>query len=362
VHAPASSAREWGLPDRHPSRRVLLVEDLDAIGADVGDAKRRASRIQAAGHEVAWVAVAAPGDAAIEDAGRPAAALVSREGAGPRLAAMAADSSAVILASAWSGGGPLTRWLPRDARWWPTGWACDSRPPGLGWVGGWMRGGHRLEPLDGALAREAPWLLGWAEVDPPESLRPRLPLWDGELVLAPSGLEGPSGSEIIAAFARLTEDWSGIDLVAWSHPSAELERRTRASGIDLRVHSVGPAPRRAESSWLVQASVVVIDARARLSTGFLLRVLAAGCPLLWVGREGRASGIARWLAEQGCARVVDSEATAIAAALDVLVQRDADVEASIERGRRLAARHDSGSLADRLHPLLAPFSGTRRAA
>ena len=41
--------------------RVLLIEDLDALGADVGDARERAARLKAAGARVTWVAVARHG-------------------------------------------------------------------------------------------------------------------------------------------------------------------------------------------------------------------------------------------------------------------------------------------------------------
>jgi hypothetical protein len=229
-------------------------------------------------------------------------------------------------------------------------------------MGGWMRGEHRLEPLDGAAGGGAEWLVGWSEIDPPASRRPRLPLWDGDIVLALSGLEGAAGSETITAFAQVAEEWSGVDLVSWSHPTPELERHARAWAIDLRVHAVGPSPRRAESSWLLQAAVALIDGRSRVSAGLVLRVLAAGCPLLWVGREGRSASIGRWLEENGCARVVEPHGDAIAAAIHLLLEREDDVEAAVERGRSLAARHEPHAIVERLTPAIGRATNGRRAA
>jgi hypothetical protein len=126
----------------------------------------------------------------------------------------------VVLASAADGGEARSRGGCLVTR---AGGLPDSRRAAAGQS--WARmaaralGERRLDPLDGASAWGSAWLLGWSEIDAPASRRPGLPLWDGDLVLALSGLSGASGGPTIEAFATLTESWSGVDLVAWSHPA-----------------------------------------------------------------------------------------------------------------------------------------------
>lgn len=369
--APPCPACETSQPDhRRSSRarragdepRVLLIEDLDALGADPGDARRRAARILAAGYRVTWIAVAPPGRARNEVSGAIEANVIEFDDAREKLTALTAESwDHVILASASAGGGPLARWLPRRARWWPTGFSSGHDAEGLARVAARALGGRRLEPLDGAAAWGASWLLGWSEIDAPASRRPGLPLWDGDLVLALSGLHGASGGATIEAFATVAEDWSGVDLVAWSHPGSAAERRARAFDIELRVHHVGPAPRLAESSWLAQASAAMLSSGARISAALVLRTLAAGCPLLWVAPAGSSAAVARWLADQACACIVAADAAAIADQLGALLERGPEVERMIERGRALAARHDRLGVIERLHAAIAA-PAARRAA
>ena len=345
--------------------RILLVEDLDALGADLADARERAARLKAAGGKVTWIAVAPhgagapPDDSAVKDGRR-----VARGEAGALLRDLVSGApwDRILLASAWPGGGPLTRWLPAETLWWPTG--LDSSGGGGGWtrIARHARGERMLPPLDHATAWGAAWLLGWSQVAAAASRRPGLPLWDGDLVLALEGLTGPHGSEMLAAFSVVAEEWSGLDLVGWSHPAAEVERRARFSGVEMRVHHVGPPPRLAESSWLAQASVAMLAGASRISSGLVLRVLAAGCPLLWVAPDPPADGLARWLVAQGCAEVVPADPKAIADALERAVERGPQVEAAVERGRALAARHDRHALIERLAGPLDAKRPTRRAA
>ena len=345
--------------------QFLLIEDLDALGAGLDDVRRRAARIHAHGAHVTWIAVASETDAsASTSASAMEGQLVTPAEAREVIAELLAGESwdHVVLASAAEGGGPLARWLPRDARWWPSGFSSSGRGQSWARMAARALGERRLDPLDGASAWGSAWLLGWSEIDAPASRRPGLPLWDGDLVLALSGLSGASGGPTIEAFATLTESWSGVDLVAWSHPESSLERRARASGIEMRVHHVGPAPRQAESSWLAQASAAMLSAGPRVSTALVLRTLAAGCPLIWVAPGGRSSGVARWLAEQECARVVPAEPSAITQALSDMLDRDSEVERMIERGKALAASHGPRRLSDRLAAVIATSPPKRRAA
>ena len=367
VRKPCSRCEDEDIARGHGCRtgdgpRVLLIEDLDAVGADSLDASRRAARMHAIGNRVTWVAVAPPEHDPRAHAGVSEEHLIAWDDAREKLEALGAESwDHIVLASATAGGGPLAKWLPRRARWWPSGFSGQDAE-GLARVAARALGERRLEPLDGAAAFGAAWLLGWSETDAPASRRPGLPLWDGELVLAVTGVAGPSGGATIDAFATLAQSWSGVDLVAWSHPAPALERRARASGIDLRVHHVGPAPRQAESSWLAQASAAIFSNGARVSAGLVLRVLAAGCPLVWIAPAGRSGGVARWLEEQGCASVVAADPATIADRLEALLERGGEIERMIERGREIAARHDRRGLIERLSAVLPAKPSTRRAA
>lgn len=344
--------------------KVLLIEDLDALGSDLTDARRRAARIEAIGSRVTWVAVAPRGRTHLGRANAPEGGLMAHENAREKLSelVLAERWDHIVLASAADGGGPLARWLPRTARWWPSGFSTRSESAGLARMAARAFGERRLEPLDGAAAWGAAWLLGWSEIDAPGSRRPSLPLWDGDLVLALSGIASVSGGPMIEAFATLAENWSGVDLVAWSHPDPSIERQARASDIDMRIHHVGPAPRLAESSWLAQASAAILSSGPRISTALVLRALAAGCPLLWVAPAGHSAAVARWLEEQGCARVVPANPSAIADSLDEYLERGADIERMTERGRSLAESHGSRRLTDRVLAAVPAIPAARRAA
>jgi hypothetical protein len=153
-----------------------------------------------------------------------------------------------------------------------------------------------------------------------------------------------------------------VDLVSWGHPGPELERRARTSGIGMRVHHVGPAPRLAESSWLSQAAAIVLQGGERTSSALVLRALVAGCPLLWVGPAGPAADVARWLADRGCAWVVRPDPSSIASNLEALLERGADVEAMLSRGRELATRHDRAAVLERVASAIGATASDRRAA
>src|SRR5215471_8238387 len=88
--------------------RTLLIEDLDALGADVADTEQKAAWLEAAGARVSWLAVAAP-DRIDSGAGgdhRRVAPWTEREEA---IHARLSETQwhRVILASAATGGGEL---------------------------------------------------------------------------------------------------------------------------------------------------------------------------------------------------------------------------------------------------------------
>jgi hypothetical protein len=329
---------------------VLLVDDLDALGADWGDARERAGELQRAGARVTWRALA-PAEGMPPEGGRDAAYVLPRAAASLarlRELAQARDFDLVVVASAAPGGGPLGAALgsgPR-VRWWPTGLGGPSRSGRLAALGRGLMGRGRLLELDGAAASGSARRLNWSAADSRRAPARILPLWDGELALVPEGFRGRAGGQILAGFAAVAEQWSGLDLVAWT--DAPAGGRAGALGIGMRVHHVGPPRRMAEWAWWAQASLAVLRGAGRLSAGLILRALAAGTPLLWVAPEPAARGCARWLEEQGCASVTGVDRRAVAAELARLLERGDEVERAIERGRALAAGHDVRALVERL--------------
>jgi hypothetical protein len=352
--APASTGSPLGTNREswpaHP--RVLLLDCLDALGADIADARDRASLLRAAGARVTALAVGRNLDPLAKGLGRDA--MVVEPGApaldAARRLADAARFDVAIVASSERGGGTIARALPASlpARWWPTGL---SAPGSGGWLARWVRsiqgpGLPALFPVSAGAARSIPALAGcW--VEPPTTRRATLPLWDGEIVLAPEGLGERSGATVLSAFASLAEEWSELDLVSWSHPRATDEVRAHRVGAGCRVHHVGPPPRMAEWAWWLQARAVVWTGRTALAGGLVLRALSAGCPLLFVG-QGADSPLAEALHEEGCAWLGNGDPRGTAGALSRILERGPEVEAAIERGRVVAAHHDRTALASRL--------------
>jgi hypothetical protein len=343
----------------------LLIDDLDAVGADAADTEEKAAWLTAAGARVTWLAVAPPGGAepCVDERCERVVARERCEEA-IRSAASATPWDRVLLASAVTGGGPLARLLPRNARWWPTGIepVVDPRASLAGILRRAVGRDWTLPPLDlPAPPDAAPWL-AWTAIEHGPPRRAGLPLWDGDLVLAPEGLAGGGGQRVLAAFAALADQWSGIDLVAWCHPTSEVGGRARAHGVEMRVHQVGLPPRPAEWSWWAQAAAAVLTGTSRLSVGLLLRAMASGCPLLWVAPAGQARAVASWMSEQEIASQAPADPEAIAAALARLLERGPEVEAAVAAGRALAARHDPADLAARLGVPLGVVAPIRRAA
>ena len=345
--------------------RILLLDVLDATGSDIGDARDRAALLRAAGARVTALTIGHHLDAEAKGLGRDS--LVAEPGApalrAARLLATSARFDHAIVAGAEPRGGAVGRSLPPElpASWWPTGVA-----PGGGWLGRLARslGGRELPALFGAPTSDSttvPALAG-CSVDPPASRRATLPLWDGEIVLAPEGFAEPHGPLVWSAFAELAEEWSELDLVTWSHPRPADEVLARRLGAASRVHPVGPPPRMAEWAWWLQARAVVLTGSGPLSGGLVLRALVTGCPILFVGDEEGFGGLARDLRERGCAWLVTRDARVIAAELGLLLRRGPEVLAAIERGRIVAAHHDRPALERRLAAALGPTASRDEAA
>jgi len=332
--------------------RTLLIDDLDALGAEVADTEQRATWLEAAGTRVTWMAVAPAVTPETSGNGSPGhGSVVPWERRAEFLRARLDEARwhRVVLASAAPGRGGLTRLLPRDAVWWPTGIAPAAGAASFREaLRGVLRAGPALAPLGSPEPVDTPAALAWSAAENRAGRGAGFPLWDGDLLLLPEGLRGAAARPILAAFARLAEDWSGIDLVAWSHPALEVDENARAHGVDTRLHAVGPPRRSAEWSWWTQAAGAVLTGTSRCSSGLLLRALASGCPLLWVAPAGPAAELARWMADRGIAQCVSSDASAIAVAITRMLERVPEIEASIRAGRALAARQDPAELIVRL--------------
>ena len=224
--------------------RILLIDDLDALGADVADAEQKAAWLEAAGARVTWMAVTPAGapDICVEGSSRGSVVPWERRAEAIRARLAEARWHRVVLASAAPGGGALARLLPRDAVWWPAGIAPAAGGASLTEVvRRLLRADPSLAPLGSPEPADAPAVLAWAATESRAGRRVGLPLWDGDLLLLPEGLGGPSARPILAAFAHLAERWSGIDLVTWTHPTVEGDGHARAHGVDTRLPRGRPA-------------------------------------------------------------------------------------------------------------------------
>jgi hypothetical protein len=346
--------------------RILLLDVLDATGSDLGDARDRAALLRAAGARVTALAIGHHLEPDARGLGRDAQ--VCEPGApalrAARLLATSAHFDHAIVASAEPGGGAVGRTLPPTlpASWWPTGLQQSG-----GWLGRLARtlGGRELPSLFGAQAEGSPATLAALNgcfVDPLAARRATLPLWDGEIVLAPEGFAEPHGPLVWSAFAALADEWSELDLVTWSHPRPADEVLARRLGAASRIHQVGPPPRMAEWAWWSQARAVLLTGSGPLSGGLALRALSTGCPILFIGEEEGFSGLARELQERGCSWRVTRDARVVAAELARLLLRGPEVQAAIERGRILAAHHDRAALERRLAAALGPPASRDAAA
>jgi len=346
--------------------RVLLVDDLDAAGAEIGDARDRMQALRAAGATVRAVAFSRAPET--EPGARVAGkARASQRRSAPQgvarlrpgaegyaaLGALAREGrfDLAVVASAAEDGGRLARALPRglETRRLRTGFA-----PEHGWFERLRAGG-----AEGGRPAVVPVLSGSA-LD--ETLRrPRqLPLWDGEFVLAPAPLDGRAGEALLDGFGALARAHDQVDLVVLAHPQPAWERGARTRGIGTRVHFVGPAPRQAEWAWWSQASAGVPAGSDALSGGLLLRALASGCPLVAIGLDPVPAALGAWLEASELALGPRDEA--VAAALGRALRRDAAVTEAIERGRAVAAAHALGTLRERIATALGVATRAAEAA
>ena len=324
----------------HP-HRLLLVEQLDAVGASRSDVRPRAQSLRRSGLDLRTLAIAPEGDDDLQHgtAERPQPGLDCLP---PRDAAAAVRRTAeewhadgIVWVSASPGGGALARTLGArvPAWWWPSGWSAERET-------------GPLESFAPALdAGDA------AVLDAERGRTSRLSLWDGPYALVATPLGAADAEALFGAFARAADQRDEVDLVILDRHDPALERVARSAGLEQRVHFVGRAPREAESAWLQNARVAFVTLAEPLSAGLVRRSLGVGCPLLAVGETARP--VSDWLRGHGVSWSrpgLDRLAwDTVAAAL----HRTPAVETAIQRGRALAARGPAPEVAAGLQSVLA---------
>lgn len=321
------------------SRSVLLVEQMDATGAAPADARARVLALRHAGYTVETVVLQGDGGEDLQYSSRERPAGAGIETLAPdaeglhALAALVRDRrpDRVLWAGCAPGGGSAASAVSQvaEAWWWPTGHAPAGVAPG---------------PLPALQGFEPP--CGGSALEPARAVRNRLSLWDGPFVLLPALPSEETASAVFEGFANAASDRDEVDLVVLGHPGRGLLALSRAHGIALRTHFVGPAPREAEAAWLCTASTALVPGDAMLSGGLLLRALGHGCAPVAVGAA--AAPIADWLEETGCAWSRPRDAEGIAGAIEQALERADRVQRARARGRETAAGFDVAALTSRL--------------
>jgi hypothetical protein len=341
---------------------ILLIEYLDSAGASADDARARLAALDACGvsSRVLVVAPETHGGPGLADRGRPmrairvadesdcAAALGEAYGRHP--------PALVLVAASSPGGGPLAGRLPAgsSARWWPAG--VPGGEPGAA-------PGRPARPRGGALEPLVPEPLELGVIDPPRGGRRRLPLWDGDYLLAPAPLGGRAGHELLEAYAEMGEDACALDLVVLADPQPEFERAARSRGVGTRVHFAGPAPRGALAAWLGSAVATVLATDRPVAAGLVLHSLEGGAPVLSVGSGAGPSSTRSWLAARRLAGgTLAAGKAGLVAALDGMYERGPALRAAIERGRAEAERHFPRAIAPSLGAALERLPELRRRA
>jgi hypothetical protein len=329
-------------------KRVLLVEVLDAAGADAADAREHAELLKAAGATVDVQIVAAEPRFAGENTPDPARSGVSawHEPGAAGLASLrdsAADGNydLALIASASTGGGKAARALRPilPTRWWPTAIAVSP-----GWTERWRPGGAAPVQMPESNGVAVPGL-EWSSVDGERVTRGRPTLWDGDYVLVPLPPSGADGPRVMTAFLAAAERHTSLDLLILSERLPDLERLARQAGVGGRVHFIGAAPREAEWTWWRYATAGLLAGDLPCAGGFVLRALALGCPLVLASDRREWTSVGRWLAHHGC--LGTPAGTSAGERLARTLERGADVVHATARGRELALAHVPVRLAPR---------------
>jgi len=358
------------------STRILLIESIDAVGANSRDLRVHASTLLHAGCRVRNAAIesihAAPLHGAPEPSGDLLVVRPDARGRAKLAAWLENEADAIIVASAAEGGGEAGRWIeaasPLPAWWWPTGVTPAS--PAAAHAGAsrsvaartarWIAAGPLpMLPIT-VPSRSVCAGLDASVLDAPHARRGQLPLWDGDYVLSLTALEGAAGTAAIDAFASLCAMYEGLDFVVLADPQSEFERLARARGIGFRVHFAGEAPRDAEVAWLGAASAALVAGHAPVSGGLVLRALENGCAVIPSTGAATAAAIDAWLYAHGIAGGASD--APFAERLAQVVGGDARERTRRAAGQRLARAAGPEALARRVGDALDSALRRRRAA
>jgi hypothetical protein len=334
---------------RAAAPRVLLIEDANFPDADELDAQARLAALVASGANVRAVIVRGrSGEGTSHEDSAEGFEPVARF-ALPRLV-REDQHDLVLLASPHPYGGLLADRLRHRSRvlWMPTGFAASDR---------WSLPRARIEGVPGTAGRDAG--IDGCVLPAIGPARPTLPLWDGAYLLVPTPFEGRAGGEVLAAFASIAEEWSGVDVVVLADPQPAFERVASGRGVGPRVHFVGAAPSGAQRAWWTHAAAVLFGTERPIAGGLVLRGLEARCPML-AASSGSAATLGRWLADYGLAPHRDRGTLTLALA-DTL-RRGWAVSAMVDRGAALARDHDAAALTARFTSVLPGGEVLRKAA
>lgn len=329
--------------------RVVLVEELDALGAAPADARARVAALRHAGVS-ASLAVLESADApwrhtaSAPEPSRDDVTTFTDDAPGRRALQrwLGHHAEAVVLwASARKAALAHELGLRGDVRWWPTG--LDVVP------------GHVPSMLRHVPARGAHDPFEWSAVESDRLQRARLSLWDGPYVLAPVALQGTAGEAALEAFAGATSDQAAFDLVVLAHPQPGFEALARRLGMGLRVHFVGPAPREAELAWQQNATAALYAGGDPLTCGLLLRTLACGCPPLVA--HGAPGGLVEWCRERLGEWCVPGSSGEMCERLEAAMAGANEARLVRERGRDVARGHSVAALGGRMRRVL-PNAGS----
>ncbi|MBI3539925.1 MAG: hypothetical protein HY076_06600, partial [Candidatus Eisenbacteria bacterium] len=325
--------------------RLLLIDAIDTVGADIGDVRDRAAAL--GGRRAGVRAIAIAREDAEHGASQDGLTVWCRgRDTAARLRAAAGECERVVIAG---GDADAAEWAAAigaatPIRHWPTTFA-----PEVGWSARITRPRARPASLfadDGAPAADR--IMGGSGVHRERAGRGRLGLWDGDYALVPLPLTGVAGELLLRAFATVAGEWSGLDLVVLADAQPAMARAAEALRVGTRVHFAGAAAREAEWAWWAHASAAVITGESAFAGGFVLRALASSCPLVVAASAGPAAVAGDWLARHGAAPWGAPAAGDLAAALATLIERGERVESALGEGRAIAARHDAAALAARL--------------
>ena len=329
------------------SHRLLLVEQLDAIGASRSDVRPRAQILRHAGLDVRTLAISSEDDDDLQhgtsERAQPGLDCLSPREAAEGVSRTAAEwhADGIVWVSATPGGGELARSLRGHcpAWWWPSGWAATAE------AGPLSACAPELDPGDAAAA------------DSDRGRASRLSLWDGPYALVATPMGAGEAELLFDAFARAADQRDEVDLVLLDRHDAALERVAREAGLEQRVHFVGRAPREAESAWLQNARVAFVTLAEPLSAGLVRRSLGLGCPLLAVGHA--AEPVAGWLRGHGASWSRPGVGTLAWDTVADALHRTPAVGAAIQRGRALAAQGPAPEVAAGLRAALAGVHARR---